>query len=152
LKPETRVVLIEQIHHFHSFINNLYSHPGLLWEELRKRSDNVALVLINEKYTEADQAAVHQRLRETDYDVILTTSYYNYRSHATMTGLLPEFRQYQKPVIIVSNTPYEQFGVPAGFPTSIVCFVPSGRESLSVVAEVLYGKRVPSAKLTVRLR
>ena len=151
LKPDTKVVLIEQIHHFHSFINNLYSHPGLLWEELRKRSANVALVLINETFTETDKAAVHQRLREADYDVILTTSYYNYRSHATMTGLLPELQQYQKPIAVVSNTPYEKFGLPAGFPTGIVCFVPSGPENLSVVADVLYGKRAATGKLQVRL-
>jgi len=151
LKPDTKVVLIEQIHHFHSFINNLYSHPGLLWEELRKHSDNVALILINETFTETDKAAVHQRLREADYDVIVTTSYYNYRSHATMTGLLPELQQYRKPIAIVSNTPYEKFGVPAGFPTGLVCFVPSGRENLSVVADILYGKRQPTAKLNVRL-
>ena len=151
LKPDTKVVLIEQIHHFHSFINNLYSHPGLLWEELRKRSANVALVLINETFTETDKAAVHARLREDDYDVILTTSYYNYRSHATMTGLMSELPQYGKPIAIVSNTPYEKFGLPAGFPTGIVCFVPSGPENLSVVADILYGKRQPTAKLKVRL-
>ncbi len=150
LKPETRVVLIEQIHHFHALINNMYSHPGMLWEELRKRSDNVALVLINETFTETDKAAVHQRLKELDYDVIVSTSYYNYRSHATMTGLLPELQQYNKPVVLVSNTPYEKFGVPAAFPTAVVCFVPSGRENLSVVADVLYGKPT-AARLHVRL-
>jgi beta-N-acetylhexosaminidase len=69
-----------------------------------------------------------------------------------MTGLLPELQQYRKPIAIVSNTPYETFGVPAGFPTGIVCFVPSGRENLSVVADILYGKRVPTAKLKIRLQ
>ena len=55
-----------------------------------------------------------------------------------MTGLLAEMRQYNKPIIIVSNTPYEKFGVPGGFPTGIVCFAPNGRENLSVVADTLY--------------
>ena len=151
LKRDTKVVLVEQIHHFHSFINTLYSHPGLLWEELRKRSDNVAVVLIDEKFSETDKAAVHQRLKELDYDVIVTTSYYNYRSHATMTGLLAEMRQYQKPIVIVANTPYEKFGVPAGFPTGVVCFAPNGRENLSAVADTLYGKLTPKARLNVRV-
>jgi beta-N-acetylhexosaminidase len=111
----------------------------------------VALVLINETFTETDKAAVHQRLKEMDYDVIVTTSYYNYRSHATMTGLLAEMPQYRKPIIIVSNTPYEKFGVPAGFPTGLVCFAPNGRENLSAVADILYGKKVPTAKIKVRL-
>ncbi len=151
LKRDTKVVLVEQIHHFHSFINDLYSHPGMLWEELRKRSDNVSLVLINEKFSEQDKAAVHERLKQLDYDVIVSTSYYNYRSHATMTGLLAEMQQYQKPIVIVSNTPYEKFGVPAGFPTGLVCFAPNGRENLSAVADILYGKKSATAKLNVRL-
>jgi beta-N-acetylhexosaminidase len=151
LKRETKVLLVEQIHHFHSFINDLYSHPGMLWEELRKRSDNVALVLINEKFSENDKAVVHQRLKEMDYDVIVSTSYYNYRSHATMTGLLAEMQQYKKPIAIVSNTPYEKFGVPAGFPTGLVCFAPNGRENLSAVADILYGKKAATGRINVRL-
>jgi beta-N-acetylhexosaminidase len=123
----------------------------MLWEELRKRSDNVSLVLINEKFSENDTAVVHQRLKELDYDVIVSTSYYNYRSHATMTGLLAEMKQYNKPIVIVSNTPYEKFGVPAGFPTGVVCFAPNGREELSVVADILYGNKTATAKLDVRL-
>ncbi len=151
LKRETKVLLVEQIHHFHSFINTMYAHPGMLWEELRKRSDNVAVVLINEKFSETDKVAVLERLREMDYDVIVTTSYYNYRSHATMTGMLAEMQQYQKPIVIVSNSPYEAFGIPAGFPTGIVCFAPNGRENLSAVADILYGNTKSTAKLTVRL-
>ena len=56
-----KVLLIEQIHRFHSFINNMYSHPGMLREEMRRLSDNVGVVLINETYTENDKAAVRQR-------------------------------------------------------------------------------------------
>jgi beta-N-acetylhexosaminidase len=151
LARDTKVLLVEQIHHFHSFINTMYSHPGLLWEELRKHSDNVAVVLINEKFSETDKAAVHQRLKEMDYDVIVTTSYYNYRSHATMTGLLAEMQPYKKPIVIVSNTPYEKFGIPAGFPTGMVCFAPNGRENLRAVADILYGRKTGTARLNVRL-
>ncbi len=68
-----------------------------------------------------------------------------------MTGLLPELQQYNKPIVLVSNTPYEKFGVPAAFPTAVVCFVPSGRENLGVVADVVYRERKPTAKLSVRL-
>jgi beta-N-acetylhexosaminidase len=152
LQPGQKVVLIEQIHHFHTFINNMYSHPGLLWEEMRKRSDNVAVVLVNEKISDADKTAVHDRLNQRDYDVIVSTSYYNYRSHATMTGFLPELQKYNKPVVLVSNTPYEAFGVPAAFPTGVVCFCPSGRENMSAVAGVLFGRHVPRAKLNIRLK
>jgi beta-N-acetylhexosaminidase len=84
--------------------------------------------------------------------VIVSTSYYNYRSHATMTGFLPELQHYNKPIVLVANTPYEAFGVPAGFPTGVVCFCPSGRENMSAVADTLFGRQVPRAKLNVQLK
>ena len=49
------------------------------------------------------------------------------------------------PIVIVSNTPCEQFGVPAGFPVGLVCFAPNGRENLVAVAGVLYGKKTGTA-------
>ena len=44
-----------------------------------------------------------------------------------------------------------KFGVPAAFPTGLVCFAPNGREQLSAVADILYGRKQATAKLNVRL-
>jgi beta-glucosidase-like glycosyl hydrolase len=137
LGKDKKVLLIEQIHHFHSFVNNMYSHPGMLWEEMRRRTDNVAVTLINETYTEADKAAVMQRIREDDFDIIVATSYYNYRTHANMIEFINELKEFNKPIVLVSNTPYEKFSIPADIETAIVCFCPSGRENISVVADKL---------------
>lgn len=151
LTREKKVLLVEQIHHFHSFINNMYSHPGMLWEEMRKFSDNVAVTLINEKYTESDMAAVMNRIENEDFDLIVSTSYYNYRSHAIMVPFLYELKRFNKPIVIVANTPYENFAVPADFPTAVVSFCPSGRENINAVAQVLFGKLNSTAKLDVKL-
>ena len=91
LKPDQRVLLVEQVHHFHSFINDMYAHPGLLWEELCALSDNVSVVLIRERYTKQDELAVLNRLSEGD--VIVATSYYNYRTGAIMIPLLEKLRE-----------------------------------------------------------
>lgn len=151
LSKDKKVMLIEQIHHFHSFINNMYSHPGMLWEEMLKHSENVSVVAIEEKYTEDDKKRVMDRLENDEYDVIVTTSYYNYRSHAIMIPFLEELKRFNKPIIVVSNTPFENFGVPKDFPTALVSFCPSGRENIQAIADTIYGKLIPSAKLDVKL-
>lgn len=139
LPSDRRILLVEQIHHFHRFINNAYAHPGMLWQELRALMPNVATVAVTEKMGERDRAAVRARLAEAD--VIVTTSYYNYRSHAIMLPMLEELRATGKPMVVVSNTPYEAFGVPAWADTALVNFCMSGRENVRVVAEILAGKR-----------
>ncbi len=150
LDPDQSVLLIEQIHHFHSFINTPYSHPGLLWEEMCKLSDNVSIVLIREKYRKEDEKAVFRRLDKAD--VIVSTSYYNYRTGAIMIPLLNKIRRKtDKPIILVSNSPYEKFGVPEDFPTAIVSFCPSGRENIRVVAQALFGKVELTAELPSRV-
>lgn len=121
LRPGQRVLLIEQAHHFHSFINE-------------------------------DLAAVRARLAAGGHDVVVTTSYYNYRSGATMVPLLDEVLAAGKPVVVVANTPYRKFGLPEQVSTGIVSYCPSGRENLDAVARVLYGKLKASATLGIGAR
>ncbi len=136
-----RILLVEQAHHFHRFINDSYSHPGMLWQEMRRHSDNVAVVMVEEGVTEGDREAVRRRL---DWpDAIVATSYYNYRTGARMLPLLDELKATGKPVVLVTNTPYAAFGAPEEFPAALVCYCPSGRENLRAVAEVLFGKQEP---------
>lgn len=142
-----RILLVEQVHHFHRFINNTYSHPGMLWQELRRLRPDIASVAIEEKPTAADEAAILRRLPEAD--IIVSTSYYNYRSHALMLPLLEKLRATGKPLVIVSNTPYADFGVPAWADTALVSFCPSGRENLRAIAELLAGKLRATARLGV---
>ncbi len=147
LSSTKKILLIEQIHHFHRFINNGYSHPGMLWQELRAIAPNIATVAVNEKLTESDRVAIRRRL--TEADIIISTSYYNYRSHAIMLPMLEELRVCSKPLVVVSNTPYEKFGVPAWADTAVVSFCPSGRENIRALAEVLTGKIKPTGKLSL---
>ncbi|AKC81998.1 hypothetical protein IMCC26134_02980 [Verrucomicrobia bacterium IMCC26134] len=137
-----RILLIEQIHHFHRFINNSYAHPGMLWQEIRRLRPDISTVAVNEKITDADRAAIRARLDEAD--VIVTTSYYNYRSHAIMIPVLEELRATGKPIVVVSNTPFESFGVPAWVDSALVNFCISGRENVRIVAEILTGHRSPA--------
>lgn len=150
IAKDKKILLIEQIHHFHSLVNNTYSHPGILWLEMRKHSENVSVVLINEKATELDKQAVFNRLSHEEFDIVVSTSYYNYRTNANMIDFIHEItRKYDKP-IIVSNTPFAKFGVPEYIDTALVTFCASGKENIEVIAKILFGKLKPTAKLPVK--
>lgn len=132
-----RVLLVEQVHHFHRFVNNGYSHPGLLWESLLHHRPDIGAVQVEEKITESDLKAIQARL--DGVDCIVSTAYYNYRAHASLDSLFELLQATGKPVIYVSNTPYSDFGAPAEAPSVIVCYCPSGKENMQAVAALLAG-------------
>lgn len=151
LSKDSKILLIEQAHHFHCFINNMYSHPGMLFEEMRKHNQNVSVCLINEKFDESEAQAVLNRINNDDYDVLVMTSYYNYRSHACMIPLLDKIKHLSNKLVVVSNTPYKKFGVPDYIENAIVSFCPSGREGIAAVADAMFGEINCGAKLDVVL-
>jgi beta-N-acetylhexosaminidase len=132
-----RILLVEQVHHFHRFVNDGYSHPGLLWESLLQFRPEIEAIQIEEKVTEADLQAIQARLEGVD--VIVSTAYYNYRARASLDPLFKLLEGTGKPIVYVSNTPYSQFGAPADSPSVIVSYCPSGKENVEAVAEVLSG-------------
>jgi beta-N-acetylhexosaminidase len=146
LKTGQRVLLVEQIFPTHSFANNMYSHPGLLWEQMCQFSDNVASVEIPYVPTAKDVERVMRRVHEAE--VLVMTNYYYHKAASSITDLVRQVRKRSKPVVVVTSTPY-QFGAPEDFPTVIVCFNPGGPENLRAVAKVLYGKLEPTASLSI---
>lgn len=138
LDPNKKILLVEQAHNYHRLINDAYSHPGMLWQEMRRHSENVAAVLVEERVSENDRKAVRRRLDWAD--MIVVTSYYNYRTGAMMLPFLDEIRATGKPVAVLTNTPFARFGAPEEFPTVVVSFCPSGRENIRVAADLLFGK------------
>ncbi len=146
LKPEQKVLLIEQIFPTHEVANNMYCHPGLLWEEMCKVSDNVGSVEIGYRPTENDKARIIRRLDEAD--VIVMTNYYYHKAASAITDLVKEIQKCGKPMVVVTNTPYP-VAADAKFPTVVVSFSPGGREQLKAVSEVLYGRLKPTAKIPV---
>lgn len=148
LSKDKKVLLVEQIFPTHERSNNVYCHPGLLWEEMCKYSDEVYSVEIPNTPTEADRERILRRIKEAD--VIVTTNYYYHKTAKAISELVRELKE-EKPVIVVTNTPYA-FGAPKDFGTVITSFNPGGRECLEAVAEVIYGELEATAKLDVTLQ
>lgn len=149
LDPDKKILLVEQIFPTHEFSNNMYSHPGLLWDEMCKLSDNVASVEIPYVPGEMDKERIYRRLHEAD--VIVTTNYYYHKNACAISDVVRRIiAKSKKPVVVVTNTPFE-LGAPKDFPVVITSFNPGGRENLNAVARVLYGKLVPTAQVPVKL-
>lgn len=148
VSPDKKVLLIEQVFPSHVAANNMYCHPGLLWELLCEHTRNIAGIEIANVPTKEDAIRVRRRLKEESFDVIVTTNYYYHKVAASNSTLVRECMQTGKPVIVISNTPYE-FGAPAEFPTVIACFNPGGREGIEAVAKAIFGKLVLTGKVPI---
>lgn len=147
IKPSQKVLLVEQIFPTHQMANNLACHPGMLWEEMLLESPNVGSVEIPNVPTENDWNRVLRRLDEAD--VIVTTNYYYHKSPTTMSGLIREIQKSGKPVIVITNNPYER-AAPVDFPTVVTIFTAGGRENLRAAVHVLYGKLAATAQIPVK--
>ncbi len=150
ISPDKKVLLIEQVFPTQAASNNMYSHPGLLWEEMLELSSNVGTVEIQNIPTEMDLMRIRRRLEVDEFDMIVSTNYYYHKAAAAISDLVAELQQTGKPVAVVANTPYE-FAAPPRFGTVVVCFNPGGREQMQAVARMLYGKIEPKAKSPVTL-
>ena len=145
---EEKILLIEQIFPTHAFAANMYSHPGLLWDEMCKISSNVISIEIPYFPGQIDMDRIRRRIDEAD--TVVMTNYYYHKGASSITDFVREVMAMGKKVIVVTNTPYE-FGLPADFPTGIICFNPGGREHMQAVAEVIYGKLKPTAELSFEI-
>ena len=137
LDPAQKVLLVEQIFPTHAFANDMYSHPGLLWEQMCRISAAVGSVEIPFAPHAADTARVLRRIPEAD--VLVMTNYYYHKAASSVSDLIRKAQAFGKPVIVVSNTPYA-FGAPKDFPSVVVCFNPGAPEHLAAVARMLYAK------------
>ena len=141
--PEQTVLLIEQIFPTHSFAANMYSHPGLLWEEMCAIGRHVNSIEIPYFPRKIDLDRIRRRIDEAQ--TVVMTNYYYHKGASSITDLVREVMAMGKKVIVVTNTPYA-FGLPADFPTGVICFNPGGREHMRAVAQVIYGKLKPTAE------
>jgi beta-N-acetylhexosaminidase len=148
LSRSHKTLLIEQIFPTHEFANDMYSHPGLLWEQMCKHSNCIGSVEIPFVPRVQDRERIFRRLDEVD--TVVMTNYYYHMATVSITDLVREVMATGKKVVVVTNTPYE-FGAPADFPTVVVCFNPGGPENMEAVADVLYGKLIPTATLPAEL-
>ena len=146
LAPDTRVMLIDQVGFCQWNVNNFHCHPGVFWEAMLEQSRTVVSVEIEgfQEPDERDEKRIFDRLDEAD--VIVATDY-GPKDKKSASGLLKRVAATGVPLIVVTHSPYN---VPVEFKTVLVTFS-DATESLRAAAEIVYGKREATGKLTVRL-
>ncbi len=137
LRKDRKVLLVEQTFPTHEFSNNMYSHPGLLWEAMCNHSQSVGCVEIGYVPNDHDKARVKRRIGEAD--LLVMTNYYYHKNASSNSDLVREIMKSGKKIIVVANTPYA-FAAPDDFGTVIVCYQPGGPEHMDAVADILYAK------------
>ncbi len=146
LAKDRKVLLVEQIFPTQLDANDSNCHPGMLWEEMLKLSDQVMMVDTDLAPEAADRRRVMARVGEAD--LIIATNYY-VRAKQSGKEFIQELAKLGKPLVVVTNTPYI-FGDDPEFSTVVLTFSPE-RQGLRGVARLIFGELQPTARLEVKL-
>lgn len=133
LDRSKRILLIEQVHPLHATTNTLDCHPSLLWEKMLKHHDQVECVEVSLHIDEDDRKRIEKRMESAD--IIVATNYYH-RRNANGTAYINGLASGNKPVVIVTNCPYE-FTISDDYDTILMCYGGSP-ESMESVAKILF--------------
>lgn len=135
LKPETKVLLVEQINGLHERINSQQCHPGIFWEKMLACSENVGMVETAEKFTAEDHERVLRRIGEAD--VLVITNYLDRRS-SDGNAFVKELHNCGKPIVVVTNSPYPLTVMPDY--KTVICTYGVSPDCLNAAAKKIYGK------------
>ncbi len=136
LPRDRKVLVIEQRCPLHYRTDSTKCHPGIFWENFFPYSEDVGQVEVEMTPTEYDMKRVMKRLDEVD--VIVTTNYFDRRAHAKGSFVDEIIGATDKPVIVVTNSPYP-FTVADNFKT-VICTYGVAPESLSAAVKTIYGE------------
>ncbi len=136
LKPETKVLLVEQVHVLHTIANNSYCNPPVLWQQMLKKSENVGCVEVDIAFTKDDRQRVMARMDQCD--VVVITNYFGRREgKGKGDDFVTDIVNMGKPVIVVTNSPFP-FTVKPDYKTVLVTYGISP-ECLEQAAAAIYG-------------
>jgi len=134
LKREQKVLVIDQRCPLHVRTDSQKCHAGIFWEAFFPYTDSPAQVEVEMSPTDDDMSRVMKRLEEAD--VIVTTNYFDRRAHAEGTFIHQILEATDKPVVVVTNSPYP-FTVSPDFNT-VLCTYGVSPESLQAAVAKLY--------------
>ncbi len=131
-----KVLVIEQRCPLHFRTESTKCHPGIFWENFFQYSEDVGQVEVEMQPTEYDMKRVMKRL--DDVDAIVTTNYFDRRSHGKGTFVDEIMKATDTPVIVVTNSPYP-FTVSPDYKT-VICTYGVAPESLAAAVRTIYGE------------
>ncbi len=110
------------------------NYPGVFWECSRRHSAATYLDY-QPKTVQAANALIEQLAPAMD--VLVVTAWYDRNSHDDTRQFLTGLLRYGKPVVMISNNPYEELVVPKEMDTVVVAYSLL-RGSLEAASHYLY--------------
>lgn len=120
--------------------NDCRWHSGILYEACLAYSANVLYQETAYTYDEEDKQQIRDRIAEAD--VIVVTNYFIRGKLCNRDFIEAEVLTAGKPVIVVTNTPYEEISIPESAESVVITFATSPAH-VNVTAGVLYGAITP---------
>lgn len=143
LRPEQNVLVIEQkVKEY----NDAAWHSGILYEDCLRYSRNVEYLETAYTYDEEDRIRICAAAEHAD--VLVFTSYFLRGTLSNREWIERFLAENKKPVVVVSNTPFEEISVPRNAGTVVITFATSP-ENIRVTAGALYGKITPEGRMPV---
>ncbi len=144
LDTQKKILIVEQkVREF----NTLSWHSGILYEACLAHSRQVDYLETAYTYDDADMQAIMERAQH--YETTIITSYF-LRGKASNQAFLQKFLETAKtPVVIVTNTPFEEISIPQNAKNVLITFATSPA-NIKATADVLFGKIKPQGKMPVQ--
>ncbi|MDD5677595.1 MAG: glycoside hydrolase family 3 N-terminal domain-containing protein [Kiritimatiellae bacterium] len=136
-RKEQKVLVVDRITQTQKFTNDYWNHPAMLWEFMLEQSPNVSYIDYQDQTIPATNKVLDQVAGKVD--VIVVTGAYNRNLPADSKSFLTSLKRFGKPVILVSNNPYELI-VPQEIDTVIVSYSLL-HDGLRAVSRFLYGAK-----------
>jgi len=136
LKPDAKVLVIEQLVLRGYAVNDVHCHQLMFNEFMMANSPNVIGMDTQFAATDDDRKWVFDLAAKAD--VIVATNYYWRLCPANNTELIRDLLAAGKKVIVVTNVPYELGAVPeAG---TVICTFGLSPDNVKVAADMIFGK------------
>lgn len=144
LAPDKKILVVEQkVKEY----NDMQWHSGILYEACMRESRRVDYQETAYSYDEADKAAI--TARAGDYDLLVITSYFLRGKLANREWLETFLAGCTTPVVVVTNTPFEEISIPKNAHNVVITFATSPA-NIRATARVLFGRCRAEGKMPVK--
>ena len=138
LSKDKKVLVIEQRCPLHFRTETQKCHPGIFWEAFFGHTESPGQVEVEMVPTEYDMERIMKRIKADDFDVIVTSNYYDRRAHSKSVFVDEMVKATDKPIIVVTNSPYP-YTVDDAYQT-VICTYGVAPESLTAAVHTIYGE------------
>ncbi|MDR3335042.1 MAG: hypothetical protein LBT13_09195 [Treponema sp.] len=148
LLKTAKILVIEQVN---KTPNNFFWHPGILYKNCLAYNQNCEYLEVSYTFDDDDKAAITQN--SECYDAVIITNFYirgKLANNQFIEDLLKNPALAQKPVVVVTNTPYP-ISVPKSAEDIIVTYATSPH-NIEVCAGTIFGEINPEGTYPIEWR